>query len=124
MKKIIIPIYFIITTFLLYSQTIQKNELLLNNYSFCVCLLEGYKKVGIKLNDSSIVYWRNTTFLSTNQKNELYDFITYYYIKNMELNQAWDGSTCVINHCLELKKDKKFIELKTEFLKDNKFRKN
>lgn len=115
MKKYIITITFLVSAFT-YSQSIQKNEFL-NDYAVCTCLAQGYHKIGIKLNDSSSNYWREATFLSIKQDNNFNDFISNY-LKKMPLNQAYDGSTCVINYCLSIKEDKEFVKLKLELLKD------
>lgn len=114
MKKYIIIITFYVSLFT-YSQSIQKKEFL-NDYAVCSCLAQGYHKIGIKLNDNSSNYWREATFLSIKQDNEFNDFITNY-IKKMPLNQAYDGSTCVINYCLSIKEDKGFIKLVSKLLK-------
>lgn len=114
MKKYIIIITFFVSLFT-FSQSIKKKEFL-NDYAVCSCLSQGYHKIGIKLNDSSSNYWREATFLSIKQDNEFNDFITSY-IKKMPLNQAYDGSTCVINYCLSIKEDKGFIILVSKLLK-------
>jgi uncharacterized protein (DUF1015 family) len=82
-------------------------------------LTQGYYKVGVKLNDVSINAWFDGSFLTTKQYEDFDDFIASY-VKKMELNQAYDGSTCVINYCLAIKENKDFLKLIDKFLKAKK----
>ncbi|MPT35306.1 MAG: hypothetical protein E2604_09510 [Flavobacterium sp.] len=115
MKKYILTVILLVSLYT-NSQTVKQKKDFLNDYAVCECLTQTYHNLGIKLNDSSINYWKDANVLSIKQDILFNKFITDY-IKRIPLNQAYDGSTNVINYCLSIKEDEAFIKLISKFFK-------
>jgi hypothetical protein len=107
MKTLNYSILLFFFVFSSYSQNKTSKSEFLNDFAVCDCITMAYYKTGIKLNDASGNYWREASILSRNEQ-EIFDDFIESYVNKMKLNQAFDGSTCVINYCLGIKKDKDF----------------
>ena len=85
MKKLLIfSIILIIHT--TYSQTQQQENNIkswFNNYGICKCITQAYWLKGIKIEDSSILFWNNETPISSNNVENFEENINTYIQKNI-----------------------------------------
>ena len=114
MKKVILILSFIISLSG-FAQSKKELSKWLDDYAICSCLIQYYGSNGIKTNDQSLRYWYENSLIDHFVLSKVGEFIGEY-VKEINPNSAFDGTTPAINICLMIREDKDFLKIRKSVL--------